>query len=218
MSARTPIQAYFFALVVVRLGRRFLLVHERKHGQLWYLPAGRVEPGESLIDAARRETLEESGVPIDLTGILRIEHQAHADGVARVRVFFLGHPRDDTPPKTQPDHESLGAAWVALDELPRHPLRGPEVREIFRIRRSRRRGLPAGPAEARRGALAVIKRTNCTRFQTRSLPPARGVARRWHALRASAGRPGPVHLLSIPTLRLSKTVRRAFHRNPRSPV
>ena len=46
--SRTPSATWFFALVVVRRGDRFLLVHERKHGQTWYLPAGRVEPGETL--------------------------------------------------------------------------------------------------------------------------------------------------------------------------
>lgn len=130
--ARDPIPTYAFALVVVRLGHRFLLVHERKHSQLWFLPAGRVDPGESLVAAAHRETLEEAGIPIDITGILRIEHTAQLDGSARLRVFFLAHPRDDTPPKQQPDAESLGAAWITLDELPRYPLRGDEVEEIFR--------------------------------------------------------------------------------------
>ncbi len=129
--SRLPLPTYFFALVVVRLGHRFLLVHERKHGQLFYLPAGRVESGEQLVQAACRETLEETGVPIDITGILRIEHSPMPDGAVRCRVFFLAHPRDDTPPKTVPDADTLGATWVSLSELDRYPLRGPEVRDIF---------------------------------------------------------------------------------------
>lgn len=72
--AREPIPTWCFAVVVVRRGDRFLLVHERKHGQLWYLPAGRVEPGESFATAACRETLEEAGVPIRVTGLIRVEH------------------------------------------------------------------------------------------------------------------------------------------------
>jgi phosphatase NudJ len=125
--AREPIPTWMFALVVVRQGDRFLLVHERKHGQLWYLPAGRVEPGETLAAGAVRETLEETGVPVVLEGILRVEHTPGPHG-ARLRVIFLARPADDTPPRTTPDAESLGAAWVRLDELDGFPLRGGEVR------------------------------------------------------------------------------------------
>jgi phosphatase NudJ len=129
--ARAPIPTWFFALVVVRDGERFLAVHEAKHGRLWYLPAGRVEPGETLADAARRETLEETGVPIVLEGILRVEHTPTPEGTARVRVIFVARPADRTPPKSLPDSESLEARWVTLSELSSLPLRGSEVRELF---------------------------------------------------------------------------------------
>jgi len=128
--AREPIPTWCFAVVVVRRGDRFLLVHECKHGQLWYLPAGRVEPGESFAAAACRETLEEAGIPIRVTGVIRVEHSPTPVG-ARLRVVFLAEPTDDTPPKSQPDEESLEAAWVSLDELSRYLLRGDEVAELF---------------------------------------------------------------------------------------
>jgi phosphatase NudJ len=128
---REPIPTWYFALVVVRLQHRFLLVHERKHGQKWYLPAGRVEPGESLVEAARRETLEESGIPVVIEGILRIEHTPFSEGMARLRVIFVARPEDDTPPKSIPDEESLAAGWFSLEELESLSLRGEEVREIF---------------------------------------------------------------------------------------
>jgi phosphatase NudJ len=128
--ARQPIPTWFFALVVVRRGDQFLLVQESKHGQLWYLPAGRVEAGETFVEAARRETLEESGVPVRVVGVLRVEHTP-TPTAARVRVVFLAEPVDDTPPRSTPDDESLGAAWVSLDDLDRYPLRGDEVRQIF---------------------------------------------------------------------------------------
>jgi 8-oxo-dGTP pyrophosphatase MutT (NUDIX family) len=131
-SGRDPIPTWFIALVVVRLGDRFLIVHERKHGQGWYLPAGRVEPGERIVDGAVRETLEETGVPVRIEGVLRVEHTPSPSGGARCRVLFVASPEDDRPPRTTPDEESLGAAYVTLTELDRYPLRGQEVREIFR--------------------------------------------------------------------------------------
>lgn len=140
---RDPIPTWFFVLVVVRHGDRFLLVHERKHGQGWYLPAGRVEPGEDLAQAARRETLEEAGVEIELEGILRIEHTPLPDGTARVRVLFVARPTSPAPlPKRVADEESLGARWVALDELGQYPLRGAEVERILRHAASGRAMMP----------------------------------------------------------------------------
>lgn len=129
--SRKAIPTWCFAVVIVRRGDRFLLVHERKHGQLWYFPAGRVEPGETLAQAAVRETLEESGVPVELDGILRIEHSPSPGGGARMRVLYTAHPIDDTPPKSVPDKESLEAAWVTLDQLDQLPLRGDEVKRVL---------------------------------------------------------------------------------------
>lgn len=120
-----------FALVVVRHRGAFLLVHERRHGQGWYLPAGRVEPGETLEDAAHRETLEESGVEITLEGILRIEHTPWPDGHVRMRIFYVARPAGDPTPKSSADEHSLGAAWVTLGDLDRLRLRGDEVRRIL---------------------------------------------------------------------------------------
>jgi phosphatase NudJ len=127
---REPIPTWFFAVVVVRRGDRFLLVHERSHGKQWYLPAGRVERGETFVAAACRETQEEAGIPVRIVGIIRVEHSPEPGGT-RLRVVFLAEPLDNTPPKNRPDEESLGAAWVSLPELSGYPLRSDEVRELF---------------------------------------------------------------------------------------
>lgn len=129
--SREPLPTWFFVLVVVRKGDRFLLVQERKHGQLWYLPAGRVEPGERLADAAHRETREEAGIAIDLGGIYQVQHTPFPDGTCRVRVVFGATPRDDAPPKSAPDEHSLQAGWFTLSEMAELPLRGTEVARLF---------------------------------------------------------------------------------------
>ncbi|HEX8914398.1 MAG TPA: NUDIX domain-containing protein [Humisphaera sp.] len=129
---RDPIPTWFSALTVVRrpADGRFLLVQESSHGTRWYVPAGRVEAGETLAAAAVRETLEEGGIRVRLTGVLRIEHTPRPEG-ARVRAVFLAEPADDAPPKSVPDAESLQARWVTPGELGGYDLRGADVVPLF---------------------------------------------------------------------------------------
>jgi len=88
-----------------------------------------VEAGESFVAAAERETLEEGGIPVRIEGIIRVEHSPRHDS-ARVRVIFFARPLDETAPKTVADGESLGAAWIGVDELSNYSLRGEEVRDL----------------------------------------------------------------------------------------
>jgi len=117
-----------YAVVVVRRGAQFLLVQESHPGQPWYLPAGHVEPGESFAQAAVRETWEESGLAIRLTGILQIVHNPGTDTVPpRLRVVFLAEPADNRPPKSAPDEHSQQARWLTREEIALLPLRGRSV-------------------------------------------------------------------------------------------
>jgi len=120
-----------FVKAIVRQDDRFLLVHERRFDQTWHLPAGRAMLGEPLVEAALRETREETGVPIVLDGIIRVEHSPHPEK-AFLGLIFLGHPAADVPPKSVPDEESLGAAWFTVEEAERLPLREPDVLEVLR--------------------------------------------------------------------------------------
>lgn len=123
---KSPIPSHCFALVVVRWDDRFLLVHERKHDQKRFLPAGRVEKGETFQQAARRETLEESGVKVRLTGLIGLEHTPTKQG-SRFRVIFVGEPMNPEEIKTHPDEHSLEARWVTMAALPDFELRSNEV-------------------------------------------------------------------------------------------
>jgi len=51
-----------------------LLVSSRKNPQLWIVPAGTVERGETLADAALREVCEEAGLCCDIERLLGTFH------------------------------------------------------------------------------------------------------------------------------------------------
>jgi phosphatase NudJ len=121
---REPIPMHMFVLVVAFDGDQVLMVQERDG--TWYLPAGRVEPGENLVAAAVRETLEEAAQLVGFRGILGIDH-APFEGGARMRFVFSCYRGVNIPPKDTADEHSLRAGWFSRDVIAKLPLRHPEV-------------------------------------------------------------------------------------------
>ncbi|KAA8498153.1 8-oxo-dGDP phosphatase NUDT18 [Porphyridium purpureum] len=130
-ESRAPTPVWPFALVVVKnAAGQFLLVQEYASSGYW-LPAGKVNPGEDIQDAAQRITKEQTGMSIEITGILRASYTPQ-DQIARMRVVYLAKPTDESQPlKTIPDYNSLGAVWAATADLPDLKLRGSEPRDWF---------------------------------------------------------------------------------------
>lgn len=118
--------------LVIRRRDEVLLIQESHPGEPWYLPAGRVEAGESLIEAARRECREEAGVDVEVTRLLAVQHRW--DGQRPWTRFVFGGIVDDASPlKRVPDGHSRQAAWARLDTLASMNLRGPDLIELARL-------------------------------------------------------------------------------------
>jgi 8-oxo-dGTP pyrophosphatase MutT (NUDIX family) len=105
------------ATVVVREGR-LLVVEEQVHGQaVLNQPAGHLEPDESLLDAALRETLEETGWDVTLTGFIgAYQWTAPGDGRHFLRMAFAAEPRHHHPERPL-DEGILRALWLTPEEL-----------------------------------------------------------------------------------------------------
>ncbi len=103
--------------VVVERGGDFLMVEERIEGKLVLnQPAGHVEPGESLIEAAHREVLEETRWRVKLIGLLGV-HRWTREGSdsAWLRFVFSAQALDEVPGPLDPP--VLAARWVSRAEL-----------------------------------------------------------------------------------------------------
>jgi ADP-ribose pyrophosphatase YjhB (NUDIX family) len=79
----------------------------------WDLPAGYLDPGESFEMAARRETLEESGIDVELVQLEGVYHSPPANAVTAV---FRAQAVDGGA-SVQTDAESSDHAWVARSEV-----------------------------------------------------------------------------------------------------
>ena len=115
---------------IIERDNKFLMVEELIHGKkVFNQPAGHLDPDESLIDAAKRETLEETAwnfVPQAITGIYLWKHPENEESF--LRVAFCGTCHDHDPEQLL-DDGILQAMWKSRDELieQEHQLRSPMV-------------------------------------------------------------------------------------------
>lgn len=103
---------------VVTDGARYLMVEEEAHGRLGYnQPAGHLEDHERLTDAARRETLEETGwtvAPTHLVGAWQWHSTEHGEGV--VRFCFAAKAISHDPARAL-DSGIHRALWLTREEI-----------------------------------------------------------------------------------------------------
>lgn len=78
----------------------------------WTLPAGFMEHGETVADAAAREAREEACVDVDLDGLFAMVDVIHA---GQVHMMYRGRLAS---PQHSPGPESLDTALVRLDDVP----------------------------------------------------------------------------------------------------
>ncbi|MCV0397685.1 MAG: NUDIX hydrolase [Rhizobiaceae bacterium] len=100
---------------------------------LYAFPGGRVEPEETLEQAARRELLEETGLtagPLARFQQIDIEAEPEGEPVAFRLTVFTGEPRDGEPVAGD-DADTV--EWFELDELAALPLTDPTMRAALEI-------------------------------------------------------------------------------------
>lgn len=106
---------------------RLLIIHKTDN-DLWALPGGGHDIGESIGDTVVREVVEETGITVQVDGIVGLytnpEHVlAYDDGEVRQQfsICFRAHPTGGT---LRTSSESKEVRWVApadLDKLNIHP-------------------------------------------------------------------------------------------------
>ena len=104
------------ATLVVRDGR-LLCVEERANGQLVInQPAGHLEPDESLVEAAVRETREETGWNVRVTHMVGAYQWKAETGRHYLRFAFAADPVDEIP-GAKLDEGIVRARWLTPGEL-----------------------------------------------------------------------------------------------------
>ncbi|WP_406612254.1 NUDIX hydrolase [Acinetobacter schindleri] len=113
--------AHVTVATVVEKDGKFLFVEEHTEGVIHTVfnqPAGHVECGETIVEAAIRETMEETGHTVEVTHLLGMYTYTPPMFSDRTyfRFCFLAKSIDYDPHATL-DTDIVGAVWMTLDEL-----------------------------------------------------------------------------------------------------
>lgn len=101
---------------VVEKDNKYLLVQESKpkcYGK-WNIPAGHLDPGESIFDGAKREIKEETNCDVELTGVCNIGNHIVPNDTFVAIVFTTKLLTDTVKPQAG---EILEAKWFTYEEI-----------------------------------------------------------------------------------------------------
>ncbi len=120
---------------VVEKNREFLMVEEQiatvEH-TVFNQPAGHLEPNETLIQAAIRETLEETCWQVKITGYLGVFMFKGDNDVDYIRHAFIGEPLEFADHAVR-DAAIIGVHWLNSSTIHHDlPLRHNVVSEVLR--------------------------------------------------------------------------------------
>ncbi len=101
---------------IVEKDNKYLLVQESKpkcYGK-WNIPAGHLDPGESIFDGAKREIKEETNCDVELTGVCNIGNHIVPNDTFVAIVFTTKLLTDTVKPQAG---EILEAKWFTYEEI-----------------------------------------------------------------------------------------------------
>ena len=117
-SVVNAVGVWFYSITTQRY--LYLLRNDPRHPDTWGLPGGKIESGETLIEAIVRECTEEMGSMPDYLRLAPVEKFTSADSGFVYHTFFCSVSEEFCPTLNDEHH---GWAWISAGSWPKpmHP-------------------------------------------------------------------------------------------------
>lgn len=126
-------------LVINENGQILLVRRAKDDGHdpgLWEVPGGKLDEGQDLEEALKREVIEETGLEIEIISPLaftqsRVMQEGKYAGLPYVRLFYIGKSMSG---ELTLSNEHSEAVWIKLSQLEDYVVRGDVTKAVTALR------------------------------------------------------------------------------------
>jgi len=116
---------------------KILLIQESKNEfrEKWFLPGGRVEEHENILDSLKREIREEANIKVNIESLFYFDESKinnNNDEIYKRYRFYFICSTDDFSEKESEDEHSMRSKWILIDDVDKYDLRSPFLADLLK--------------------------------------------------------------------------------------
>lgn len=122
------------ATIVIKEGKVLLVRSKYKKEEFYLFPGGGMEFGETIEKAAIRETLEETGVKVNIKDLFHVNEYIYPEDWNKrsISMFFLAEVTEISDPTTDDEGKIKEVVWIKLSNLDKYDVRPKRVKEMIK--------------------------------------------------------------------------------------
>jgi mutator protein MutT len=140
MSEKIGIRA---ATIVIKDEKLLLVSSKYQEGEFFLFPGGGVEFGETLKEAAIRETFEETGVKVAINDFFHINEYIYAEDWNKrsISIFFTATPIEILEAQTNDNGKIKEVKWIDLRDLDKYDIKPKRIVDLIKLDKLKSEGL-----------------------------------------------------------------------------
>lgn len=122
------------ATIVIKDEKVLLVSSKYKDEEFYLFPGGGMEFGETIEEAAVRETFEETGVKVKIKDLFHVNEYIYSEDWNKrsVSMFFIADVVEILEPTTDDEEKIKEVKWIKLSELDNYDIKPKRIVEMIK--------------------------------------------------------------------------------------